>query len=338
MPLKTSEGVQTDESGSHAHTPVLYACWSFQTGTAEKRLMTQEMNKWHAIYPEFCDKVVCEHWCGRKSLRMPHFATLKPDDRYNNLQLVRKSLSEKLMLNGWFMKMWLGETLEFIRAKEPWKLFYLTWLECANGKILRITGFIRRFQSWSIPLEVSIMTTVLRFERIFRKTAKRQWWTAPISSHGSKQTQAWRGCDSHTVWGCQITLRRRATIMIEAMRVLKCISTLGDCSGGVRLYRWRTDDDGSGTKRDSRDTGIVRISHCLWSLLVLPATIKGKYLSERDFLILFGLVSSWKSHIDVYRGGAQRDCDSTVYAVVAFPFGGALFGKAHSRGPRTHLI
>lgn len=60
----------------------------------------RELKNWKKAYPEFESKVLHEKWCGREALRMPHFATVKPEERLRVLGSVKTTLKTNFYDNG----------------------------------------------------------------------------------------------------------------------------------------------------------------------------------------------------------------------------------------------
>ena len=61
---------------------------------------TTERDNWQKVFPEFNGKVVCEQWCGRASLWIPHFAAVKDQDSLKTLELVKATLTVKFASKG----------------------------------------------------------------------------------------------------------------------------------------------------------------------------------------------------------------------------------------------
>ena len=60
--------------------------------------LKKEVENWQTVYPKF--KVFLEKWCGRESLQMPHFASVKRDDRMDVLDSVKVTLETSLDAKG----------------------------------------------------------------------------------------------------------------------------------------------------------------------------------------------------------------------------------------------
>jgi len=60
----------------------------------------RELKNWKKAYPEFESKVLHEKWCGREALRMPHFATVRPEERLRVLGSVKTTLETNFYDNG----------------------------------------------------------------------------------------------------------------------------------------------------------------------------------------------------------------------------------------------
>lgn len=62
------------------------------------RALAGEYKNWTKAYPQM--KVYLETWCGHTALRMPHFATISPDQRTTKLGLVEEALRTHFLGNG----------------------------------------------------------------------------------------------------------------------------------------------------------------------------------------------------------------------------------------------
>ena len=66
----------------------------FANKEAFEKYLEHEEKMWHKAYPQFKSKVVCEKWCGKLALKMPHFSAVPMLQREKVLKLVEQTLRE----------------------------------------------------------------------------------------------------------------------------------------------------------------------------------------------------------------------------------------------------